>query len=338
MAFGLKMTGSIAIEDKRLTIALGLGYLLVLIYALLNVFYHAEYFQYLPVAPVSQGGYVADDLPYDPTAACTVAQNAHCPEHSGDATDLPCIVATPDDIVLGGTVFQDQLYITTKLEVLTHIKTCTGEVSQDICVGIASETESARLSLHTAGLEGLAVVNSHASKDPHSKEEGKTSSTHHHCELKGSMEVKPIAAGPCVDATSSVLFSSGRGDDGTCYEGDRMTVGQLLQNVDMFDSESDTLLGSNGEITQEVRETGAAVHVKIIYSNSPSDKTIKYRYEGQVIDRDPFVTARRELVKVDEWVRQSDRLWTREETVLLRHGIVFTFSQVRMILYNNSRT
>lgn len=310
--------------------ALGLGYLLVLIYALLNVFYHAEWFQYLPVAPVSQGGYVADNLTYDPTAACTVVQNAHCPEHSGSAADLPCMVATPDDIVLGGTVFQDQLYITTKVEVLTHIKTCVGEVTQDICVGIASEDESDRLSLHTAGLERLVVVNSHASKDPHSKEEaGATSSTHHHCELKGSMAIKPITTGPCEDAASSVSFSSGFGSDGTCYEGDKMTVGQLLQNVDLFDSESDALLGPNGEITPEVRGTGAAVHVKIIYSNSPSDKTIKYRYEGQVIDRDPSVTARRETIEVDEWVRQSNRLWTREETVVLRHGIVFSFSQVR---------
>ena len=71
------------------------------------------------------------------------------------------------------------------------------------------------------------------------------------------------------------------------------------------------------------------MHVKIIYSNLPSDIAIKYRYEGHVIDHDPFVTARRELVEADEWVEQSDRLWTREETVLLRHGIVFSFSQVR---------
>ena len=166
MAFGLKMKGNIAVEDKRVTIALGVGYFFVLIYALLNVFYHAEYFQYLPVAPVSQGGYVAADLGYNANSICTQAQNAHCPEHS-DSSDALCTVITPDDIVPGGTVYQDQLYITTKLEVLTHVKTCVGNVTQDMCVGVASESEADRLTLFTAGLEGLAVMNSHPSQDPH---------------------------------------------------------------------------------------------------------------------------------------------------------------------------
>eukprot|EP01043_Picozoa_sp_COSAG02_P090644 COSAG02_NODE_27467_length_609_cov_0.707843_1_plen_78_part_10 len=54
---------------------------------------------------------------------------------------------------------------------------------------------------------------------------------------------------------------------------------------------------------------------------------IRYTYESIVIDKDPFVTARREIVEADEWEEQSPGLWTRNETVLKRHGIAFSFSQ-----------
>lgn len=232
-------------QDKRLSMMLTFGYVVVLIYGIMNVFYHAEYFKYLPVAPVSQGGYVADDLGYDPSTACASARNAHCAHE----TDASCTVITPDEVVHGGTVYQRQLYITTKIDVLTHIKTCLGNVVQDMCVGICDDEEADRFTLFTAGLEGMALVNSHASKDPHDADESL-----HHCDLKGSMAVAPISSGPCVDSTSAVVFDdNGKGSDGTCYTGDQMTVGQLLRNVDLGAEADEQLLGANGELKDAVR-------------------------------------------------------------------------------------
>jgi hypothetical protein len=257
---GLKMSATVDVQDQRLSIALATGYFCVLVWGTLNVFYHAEYFEYLPIAPVSQGGYVADTLGYDAASTCTAAQNAHCT----DEEDAQCTVITPDEVVYGGTVYQGQLYVTTKMEVLSHVKTCTGNVVQGMCVGVCSEEEADRLTLYTAGIEGLSLTNSHASKDPHaakddsSDEEGGGGagglSTHHHCELKGSMSIAPIASGPCADATASLAFDGGVGDDGTCYEGDAMTVGQLLRNTDLGAKAADQLLGANGEIKPAVRD------------------------------------------------------------------------------------
>jgi hypothetical protein len=245
---GLSMVAQIDVEDKRLSIVLIVGYLLVFTWGIMNVFYHAEYFQYLPIAPVSQGGYVADDLGYDASSPCTVAQNVHCADEVGAL----CTVITPDEVVLGGTVYQDQLYITTKMDVLSHVKTCIGNVVQGMCVGVCSEEEADRLTLFTAGLEGLGVVNSHASKNPNAKD--LESSTHHHCELKGSMALLPISSGPCADTTTSLAFDGGMGNDGTCYEGDATTVGQLLRNTDLGADADEQLLGSNGEIKPAVRD------------------------------------------------------------------------------------
>jgi hypothetical protein len=242
------MVAQIEVEDKRLSIVLIVGYLVVFIYGIMNVFYHAEYFQYLPIAPVSQGGYVRDDFAYDDSEPCTEKQNAHCRDEVGAF----CTAITPDEVVLGGTVYQDQLYITTKMEVLSHVKTCVGNVVQDMCVGVCSEEEADRLTLFTAGIEGLQVVNSHASKDPNAK--GLESSTHHHCELKGSMPLAPIPSGPCADATTSLAFDGGIGSDGTCYEGDAMTVGELLRNTDLGADTKDQLLGPDGELKAAVRD------------------------------------------------------------------------------------
>eukprot|EP01043_Picozoa_sp_COSAG02_P081248 COSAG02_NODE_19749_length_866_cov_1.010430_1_plen_93_part_10 len=89
---GLSMVAQIEVEDKRLSIVLIVGYLLVFTWGIMNVFYHAEYFQYLPIAPVSQGGYFADDLGYDASSPCTVAQNVHCADEVGAL----CTVITPD--------------------------------------------------------------------------------------------------------------------------------------------------------------------------------------------------------------------------------------------------
>lgn len=245
---GLSMMAKIDIEDQRLSVALTVGYLVVFVYGIMNVFYHAEYFQYLPIAPVSQGGYVGDELGYDATSACTIAQNAHC----SDEADALCTVITPDEVVLGGTVYQDQLYVTTKMDVLSHIKRCVGDVVQGMCVGVCSEQEADRLTLFTAGLEGLAVINSHASKDPNA--EDSESATNHHCELTGSMALAPISSGPCADSTAVLAFNGGKGGDGTCYEGDAMTVGKLLRNTDLGADDAERLLGPNGEIKSSIRD------------------------------------------------------------------------------------
>jgi hypothetical protein len=64
----------------------------------------------------------------------------------------------------------------------------------------------------------------------------------------------------------------------------------------------------------------------------------RYAYESTVIDRDPFVTARREMIDSGEWVEQTTGIWTRNETVLKRHGIVFTFSQEGLVGATNLNT
>ncbi len=64
----------------------------------------------------------------------------------------------------------------------------------------------------------------------------------------------------------------------------------------------------------------------------------RYSYESIVIDKDPFVTARRELVEADEWEEQSTGVWTRNETVLKRHGIAFSFSQEGLVGATNLNT
>ena len=71
------MGASIRIEDTRLVGGLTAGRVLVLVYAIVMVFVHTEYFEMLPITPVSQGGMVASTLEYSRGGACARAQNAH---------------------------------------------------------------------------------------------------------------------------------------------------------------------------------------------------------------------------------------------------------------------
>ena len=105
-----EMAAQIEVEDKRLSGALVGGKVLVMIYAIINVFVHAEYFEFLPIMPVSQGGVVNPDLNYQPNDACVEVQNAHCNDQG-----RMCTVITPDELVPTGTVYQDHLYVTLKI-------------------------------------------------------------------------------------------------------------------------------------------------------------------------------------------------------------------------------
>ena len=62
---GFSMAAAIDIEDRRLVMGLAGGSAVVALWGLLNVFWHAEYFLYQPISPVSQGGVAAASLPWD---------------------------------------------------------------------------------------------------------------------------------------------------------------------------------------------------------------------------------------------------------------------------------
>ena len=323
------MAAAIDIDDRRLVMGLAGGSACVALWGILNVFWHAEYFLYQPIAPVAQGGVAAASLPWDAGSACAQAQNSHCERAN-------CTVLTPDELLAGGTVYQDRLYVTTKIDVVSHVKTCVGTVQQGLCIGTVSEAEAERLTVYTAGLEGLALSNNHASKDPTSED----AEVHavHHCDLSGGMAMGAIASGPCADATTQLAFAGGRGTAGTCFEGDRVTVGQLLRAADLDAEEPERLVGAHGELKEEVRDSGAVVHVKIVYGNTPSDTTVTYEYQAGVIDRDAFATAKRELADAGEWSEGAAGVWTRDETVQLRQGLIFTFSQEGMVGASNLNT
>ena len=79
---------------------------------------------------------------------------------------------------------------------------------------------------------------------------------------------------------------------GVCFEGDAMTLGQLLRAADSG-SGGTKLLGSDGGLRLGVRDSGAAVHVRVKYGNSAHDRDIKYEYQATVLDTDAFASARR---------------------------------------------
>lgn len=85
--------------------------------------------------------------------------------------------------------------------------------------------------------------------------------------------------------------------------------------------------------------SSSSSHVSLIYHGDALLYVVRrYAYESTVIDRSPFVTARREMVEAGEWVEQSTGVWVRNETVLKRHGIAFTFSQEGLVGATNLNT
>jgi hypothetical protein len=289
------MGASIRIEDTRLVGGLTAGRVLVLVYAIVMVFVHTEYFEMLPITPVSQGGMVASTLEYSRGGACARAQNAHC-----DVGGNMCTVITPDELVPAGLVYQDSLYVVTKMDVLTHEKTCTGLVRQGVCIGVCSEAELDRLTVYTEGLEGLRLTHKHSMWDPtvsSGTDEEEDAHAVHHCQLSGRMAMASLAGGACSDQSSELAFANGDLRGGVCFEGDAMTLGQLLRAADSG-SGGTKLLGSDGGLRLGVRDSGAAVHVRVKYGNSAHDRDIKYEYQATVLDTDAFASARRSTLDV----------------------------------------
>ena len=56
------------------------------------------------------------------------------------------------------------------------------------------------------------------------------------------------------------------------------------------------------------------------------------------LDRDAFATAKRELTDAGEWIEGAAGVWTRDETVQLRQGLIFSFSQEGMVGASNLNT
>ena len=325
-AMSFEMSAQIEIEDKRLAIGLKVGQMLVAAWAIVIIFVHAEYFLFLPIMPVSQGGLVNDQLGYSASNTCTQAQNAHC----NDA-GTQCTVITPDEIVPDGTVYKDQLYVTTKIDMAEQLKTCAGTVSQGLCIGTSSDAEVARFTVYTAGLELLHLNNRHAMRNPTRNEPLA------HCEMDGSMKMATILSSACADATTDMQFADAALVGGTCWDGDVMTVGQLLRSTD-YEATDGTVLGSSGEIKKVIRDSGALIHVKVVYSNSASDTAVKYEYSAAVIARDESSTVRKEIVMANMWQQQSAGTWVKNQTTMIRHGLVFSFSQEGLVGESNINT
>ena len=124
---------SIEIEDARLSMAKIVGSLLVLVYGLVSVVLSNGYWLLLPVTGVSQGGRVDSQLSFDPSSGCAKARQAHCTAEGGAqlCTELP-----PANLLIPyGTIYDDQLYVTTRIKTFEVRETCEGTVVGDICVG-----------------------------------------------------------------------------------------------------------------------------------------------------------------------------------------------------------
>ena len=359
------LAGSIAIEDQRLAFLSLLGKVVVVLYGLTAIVLNASYFSYLPVASVAQGGHVKPGLAYDGSTACGAVYATHC-------TGRTCTELAPDQLLVpSGTVFQGQLYVTTRIDLVTRGAMCAGEVLRGLCVGTVTETETERLSVYSRGIEELEIESQHATRDPWDTGSDEENSEHavHHCSLEGRFNVGvlkgPCAVGhtyvqpgvscfqaPCPTEDDAQLRFGIMDEkvDGTCFEGDEFTLGQLLRAADQGVTDpASRLLDDHGSIKQEVRESGATVQAKIKYGNNaafiageaPSERSwyarqeatfwgeapLHYEYQLRVISRDSFLTARDKRTAVTPWVQAAAGVWRRNETAEARQGISILWSQ-----------
>ena len=134
------LRGSVSIADQRLAMLSLLGQMVIIAYGLVAILVNASYFDYLPVTPISQGGHVEASLAYDGNTACGAVYATHC------AGGRMCTELAPDQLLVpSGTVFQDELYVTTRIDLVTREVVCTGEILRGLCVGTVAETELERL-------------------------------------------------------------------------------------------------------------------------------------------------------------------------------------------------
>ena len=270
--------------------------------------------------PVSLGGQVLDDLPFDAGSTCGAAQNTHC---SGSVL---CTTLTPDELIPDGLVFRDRIYVTTRLDVYTNVLTCKGRITKDLCIGSMMQEDADRLTVYTMGVETLTIQNQHSSKDPFLG--GADVHAIHHCSLPGQVAIAPLKGAACADPATVLDFTNqGFGSNGECNEGDTFDLGHFLRAADVGADADDKLLNENGGLKAALRDSGVVVHAKIVYSGYSPDK-IKYKYEAAVIGRDAYSTAKTEKTEETEWVMTAAGTYVRNETLQLRQVRTHATTQI----------
>eukprot|EP01047_Picozoa_sp_COSAG01_P027971 COSAG01_NODE_1864_length_9036_cov_10.407519_7_plen_284_part_00 len=176
-----------------------------------------------------------------------------------DPDSANCTILSPMDLNLGNLLFDDRLYVTTKLKYYTRESVCAGVVAdidgdgklsaEEPCIGTESSgaphSGSERV-IYSAGLEFLKMQIVHAVFNPWAADKKK------HCLVPGDIGMAPISEGsackdylmdPAVGSDPSrwtdgdaQAAMSGEGmvtAHGTCADGDVLLLGQLLRASEM---------------------------------------------------------------------------------------------------------